>query len=186
VLLPVLASKMLRGGPETLGMLMAASGVGALTSAMMLALRRSVLGLYAVIASCAALFGLSLILLGLSYNLPLSLLLMALGGFGMMQAVTAISTVIQTIVPDDRRGRVMSYWTMAFMGAAPVGGLLAGALVPPLGEPGTLALCGAGCILSAGWFWTRRDEIRALVRPIYEELGILASQPIPLARHSGE
>lgn len=183
VLLPVLATKLLNGGPEIVGLLMGAAGVGALASALRLALRRSVLGLYAVITSCTVLFGIMLILLGLSHTLWISLLLMAAAGFGMMQATTAISTLVQTIVPDDRRGRVMSYWTMAFMGASPMGGLVAGAMVPLLGEPVTLAVCGVGCLLCAAWFWSRREKIRSLVRPIYQELGIL---PAPVGGHPSE
>jgi len=101
---------------------------------------------------------------------------MALAGFGMMQSYTASSTIIQTIVDEDKRGRVMSYWTMAYMGASPFGSLLAGALAPILGAPGTIIVCGLGCVVGALWFWLQLSKLRPMLRPIYEKLGIL---PLP-------
>ena len=175
VLMPVFASKLLHGGPHTFGFLMAAVGVGALISGIRLTIRKSVVGLDNIIAGSAALFGTAMIVFSLSRILWLSLLLMVALGFGMMQQFTASSTVIQTIVPEDKRGRVMSYWTVAYMGGVPSGSLLVGGLAYAFGAPGTLVLCGFGCIIAAMWFWGKRVEMRRLVRPIYEELGIISA-----------
>jgi MFS family permease len=166
VLMPVFASKILHGGPHTLGFLMGASGVGALISAVRLAVRKSVVGLYRVIPMCAAIFGFSLIGFAFSRILWLSMLLMVCAGFGLMQQMAASNTVIQTIVSEDKRGRVMSYWTVAFVGTAPFGSLLAGSLSPIVGVPGTLAICGVGCIAGAIWFRMHRRELRGVLRPI--------------------
>ncbi|MGD0648908.1 MAG: MFS transporter [Acidobacteriaceae bacterium] len=110
VLLPVFAAQVLHGGPHTLGFLTGSSGVGALASALSLAVRKSVRGLTTMIQLAAAMFGLGLILFGLSHVLWLSMLLMLVVGFGMMQGLAASNTVIQTLVPEDKRSRVMSYY----------------------------------------------------------------------------
>lgn len=183
ILMPFFASGVLHGGPHTFGFLMAAVGVGALISGIRLATRKSILGLDSVIAGSAALFGVGMILFSLSSILWLSLLLMVAIGFGMMQQFTASSTVIQTIVPEDKRGRIMSYWTMAYMGAVPSGSLLVGCLANTVGVQGTLVLCGCGCVIGAGWFWGKRHEMRRLVRPIYEELGII---PAAVSSHGND
>jgi MFS family permease len=173
VLMPVFAARVLHGGAHTFGSLMAAVGVGALISGIRLATRKSVVGLDTIIAASAALFGVGTIVFSLSRILWLSLLLMVAIGFGMTQQFTASSTVIQTIVPKDKRGRVISYWTVAYMGGVPSGSLLVGGLAHTLGAPRTLMLCGVGCILGALWFWGKRHEMRRLVTPIYQELGIV-------------
>ncbi len=173
VLMPVFATKILHGGPHTLGFLMGAAGVGSIISALSLAARKSVRGLYRVIPTVAALFGGGLIAFSFSRNYWLSLALMGVTGFGMMQQFAASSTVIQTIVEDDKRGRVMSYWTMAYMGASPFGSLLAGSLAPVIGAPGTVLLCGVGCVAGAAWFWFQLPKLRPVIRPIYQQLGIL-------------
>jgi len=178
VLMPVFASKVLHGGPHTLGFLMGAMGVGSLISALALAARRSVRGLYKVIAAVAAVFGAALIGFSFSRNYALSLALMSVTGFGMMQCMAACNTVIQTIVDDDKRGRVMSYWTMAYMGAAPFGSLLAGSVASALGAPGTVLLCGMGSIAAALWFWLQLPRLRPVVLPIYERLGIIPAMPV--------
>jgi MFS family permease len=182
VLMPIFASKILHGGPNTLGFLMGAAGVGAVIAAVSLAARQSVRGLYKVIPAAAALMGGGLIAFSFSRNLWLSLALMSVTGFGMMQEYAASNTVIQTIVEDDKRGRVMSYWTMAYMGASPFGSLLAGSLAPVIGAPGTVLLCGIGCVLGAVWFWLQIPKLRPVIRPIYEQLGILPIVPaMPIA-----
>ena len=182
VLMPVFASKILHGGPHTLGFLMGAAGVGAIIAALSLAARKSVRGLYRVIPTVAAVFGGGLVAFSFSRNLWLSLALMGVTGFGMMQGFAASNTVIQTIVDDDKRGRVMSYWTMAYMGASPFGSLLAGSLAPIIGAPGTVLLCGIGCLLGAAWFWLQIPKLRPVIRPIYEQLGILPVVPaVPVA-----
>ncbi len=147
VLMPIFASQVLHGGPHTLGLLMGASGVGALVSALSLAVRKTVLGLGRMIPIAAASFGSGLILFGLSRVMWFSMLMMLLTGFGMMQGMAASNTIVQTLVPEDRRGRVMSYYTMAFVGMAPFGSLLAGGLAHWLGAPHTVMITGTVVIL---------------------------------------
>ena len=173
VLMPVFATKILHGGPHTLGFLMGAAGVGSVFASVGLAVRKSVRGLYRLIPAVAALFGGALIAFSFSRNYCASLALMCLTGFGMLQFSAATNTVIQTIVDDEKRGRVMSFYTMAYMGASPFGSLLAGALAPVLGAQGTVLLCGAGCIAGAVWFWFQIPKLRPAIRLIYERLGIM-------------
>ncbi len=173
VLMPVFANEILRGGPSTLGLLMAASGVGALIGAMFLAARRSVLGLGKYIPLTAAAFGSGLIAFSFSRVLWLSLPLMVLTGLGFMVQMAASNTVLQTIVEEDKRGRVMSFYTMSFMGTAPFGSLLAGSLAERIGAPRTLMFGGLGCIAGAIWFATSLPKLRRDVRPIYVKIGIL-------------
>ena len=176
VLMPVFATKILHGGPHTLGWLMGASGIGAGLAALTMAARKSVRGLDATIAMSAGLMGAGLIAFSFSRSLWISLALMAITGFGMMLCYTASSTVIQTIVDEDKRGRVMSYWTMAYMGASPFGSLLAGGLSPVLGAPGTIVVCGLGCVTGGIWFWFQLAKLRPALRPIYEQLGVLPAK----------
>ncbi len=176
VLMPIFAAKVLHGGPHTLGFLLGASGIGALVSALSLAARKSVLGLGRMIPLSAAMFGAGLILLGLSHVLWISLAMMLLTGFGMMQGMASSNTIIQTVVPEDRRGRVMSYYTMAFVGMAPFGSLLAGGLAHWVGAPRTVMITGSVVIGGAIWFATKLGSIRAAIRPIYEKMGILPSR----------
>jgi MFS family permease len=128
VLMPIFAARVLHGGPHTLGFLMGAMGLGALISALSLAARKTVLGLVTMIPISAAVFGVGLIGFGLSHVFWLSMVMVLVAGMGMMQGMAASNTVIQTIVTEDKRGRVMSYYTMAFMGMAPFGSLLAGTM----------------------------------------------------------
>jgi MFS family permease len=176
VLMPIFASKVLHGGPHTLGFLLGASGIGALISAVSLALRKTVRGLTTMIQISAGVFGLGLISFGLSRWLPLSLFLMLIVGFGMMQGMAASNTIIQTLVPEDKRGRVMSYYTMAFVGMAPFGSLLAGALAHRLGAPHAVMITGACCLVGSFWFSTQLKAIRTVMRPIYIEMGIVRSK----------
>jgi MFS family permease len=173
VLMPIFAARVLHGGPHTFGFLMGAMGTGALVSALLLAARRSVLGLGSMIARSAGLFGLGLIGFGLSRVFWLSILMLLLTGFGMMRGMAASNTIIQTIVPEDKRGRVMSYYTIAFVGMAPFGSLLAGTLAHAIGAPTTVILNGAVVLLGGAWFATRLPAVRNAIRPIYRELGIL-------------
>jgi MFS family permease len=173
VLMPIFAAKILHGGAHTLGFLMGAAGVGSLVSAVALAVRKSVRGLYRVIPAVAALFGSGLIAFSFSRNFWLSLAIMTVTGFGMMQFSAASNTVIQTIVEEDKRGRVMSYYTMAYMGASPFGSLFAGGLAPVIGAPGTVLICGIGCLAGAVWFWFQIPKLRPIIRPIYQQLGII-------------
>jgi MFS family permease len=179
VLMPIFASKVLHGGPHTLGFLLGASGVGALISAISLALRKTVRGLTTMIQVSAALFGAGLICFGLSRTFILSMFLMLIVGFGMMQGLAASNSVIQTLVPEDKRGRVMSYYTMAFVGMAPFGSLLAGGLAHRLGAPHAVMITGAFCLAGSAWFTTQLKSIRKIMRPIYIEMGIIRSELEP-------
>ena len=152
VLMPVIAADVLHGGPNTLGLLMTATGVGALGGALYLASRPSVVGLGRVISAATLMFGLGLIAFSLSRVLWLSLLLLPLVGAGFMMQMAATNTILQTIVDDRLRGRVMAFYTMAFLGTAPIGSLLAGVLASRIGAPKTIALGGAACAVAAVWF----------------------------------
>lgn len=174
VLMPVFAKDILHGGPHTLGFLMGASGVGALGGAVYLASRKSVLGLGKIIPLAAGLFGLGLIAFSRSHLLPLSILLMLATGFGMIVEMAASNTVLQTIVDDDKRGRIMSFFTMAFMGMTPFGSLLSGFLAGIIGAQNTLLLGGAACLIGAAVFAGKLPELRKLVRPIYVQKGIVS------------
>jgi MFS family permease len=173
VLMPVVANNVLHGGPNTLGLLMAASGVGALVGAMFLAARKSVLGLGKYIPLMAGAFGAGLVAFSFSRRLWLSLSLMVVTGLGFMVQMAASNTVLQTIVDEDKRGRVMSFYTMAFMGTAPFGSLLAGSVADRIGAPHTLLFGGIGCMLGALWFAQSLPALRRDVRPIYVKIGIL-------------
>ena len=173
VLLPVFAGKILHGGPNTLGWLTGASGVGALTSAISLALRKTVVGLARMLQVASAMLGCALILFGLSHTLWLSLVLMVFCGFGLIQTASVSNTIIQTLVPEEKRARTMSYYTSAFFGAAPFGSLLAGALANAIGAPRTMMVAGTLCLAGSVWFAFELPKIRAIMRPIYQELGLL-------------
>ena len=187
VLMPVFAAKVLRGGPHTLGFLMGAMGVGALASALSLAARRNVRGLIRMIPIAAAVFGLGLIGFGLSHVFWLSMLTVMIAGAGMMQGMAASNTIIQTLTSEDKRGRVMSYYTMAFVGMAPFGSLLAGLMAHMIpstpvwivsgmvltGAQWTVIMNGMVVVLGALWFSTRLPALRLVVRPIYQEMGII-------------
>ena len=184
VLMPIFAGKILGGGPHTLGFLMGAVGVGALTGAFRLAARRSVLGLGRLTAISAAVFGAGLVAFSRSPWLWLSLILMFVVGIGMMQQMASSNTILQTIVEEDKRGRVMSYYAMAFTGMAPFGSLLAGTVANRIGAPDTLLITGACCIAGSIWFARELPLIRRLVRPIYQELGILPEMATGLQQAS--
>jgi MFS family permease len=173
VLMPVFADEILGGGPHTLGFLMGASGLGALSGALWLTTRKSVVGLGRVILVNTVVFGAGLIGFGLSRSLWLSLAFMTVVGFGMMVQMASTNIVIQTIVEEEKRGRVMSFYTMAFLGTAPFGSLLAGWLSTRIGAPQTVLVSGVLCFATAGWFARELPAIRALVRPIYMRMGIL-------------
>lgn len=176
VLMPIFAARVLHGGPHTLGFLTGSMGLGALISALSLAARKHVRGLVRMIPISAAVFGLGLIGFGLSHSFWLSMLMVMVAGMGMMQGMAASNTVIQTLVSDDKRGRVMSYYTMAFMGMAPFGSLLAGTMADVIGAPVTVIANGTAVLLGAAWFATRLPAVRREVRPIYREMGILPAE----------
>jgi MFS family permease len=173
VLMPVFATEILGGGPYTLGWLMAASGMGALMGALFLAARRSVVGLGKFIPAMAGTFGAGLIVFSFSRSLWLSLLLMVVTGLGFMAQMAISNTLLQTIVDEDKRGRVMSFFTAASMGTTPFGSLLAGAMAAKIGAPYTLLISGVCCVAGALWFARTLPALRHEVRPIYEKMGIL-------------
>lgn len=173
VLMPVFATEVLHGGPRTLGFLMSGAGLGALTSALYLASRPTVRGLGQVIVFSAVLFGAGLLAFSQSRAEWLSITLLLVTGFGMMATTASSHTILQTIVDDDKRGRVMSLYTMAFLGVAPLGGLLAGTLASRIGAPSTVLLSGSAVIAAAAWFARVLPALREQVRPIYQRLGII-------------
>jgi MFS family permease len=173
VLAPMIAGQTLGGGANTLGFLMAASGVGALICAVRLVFRRSVVGLGRLMTIAVAMFGIGCVLLGLSRWLWISMMLMAVTGYGLMYQIVATNTIVQTIVEDDKRGRVMSFYTIALLGSAPIGSLLSGSLAARIGVQPTFVVSGTACALAALWFWRQLPEIRRAVRPRYVELGII-------------
>jgi MFS family permease len=173
VLMPIFASKVLGGGAHTLGFLMAASGVGALAGAMSLAVRKSVRGLGRRIVIATALFGAALMVFSFSKVLWLSMLALPVASYGMMQQMAASNTILQTIVEDEKRGRVMAFYSMAFQGMAPFGSLLAGGLASRFSAPVAVTVSGTACLVGSLWFASRLPEIRTYVRPIYAKLGII-------------
>ena len=172
-LMPIFAGGILHGGAHTFGFLMGASGVGALIGAVSLAARRSVLGLGRLVALMAAGFGASLIAFAASRQLWLSLLVLVVTGFSFMQQMASSNTILQTIVEDQKRGRVMSFYSMAFQGVAPFGSLIAGAVAARIGAPHTLMLGGSICVAGAALFAWQLPVLRKLIRPIYVEKGII-------------
>jgi MFS family permease len=174
VLMPVFAKEIFHGSPYTLGFLMGASGVGALMGALYLASRRNVLGLEKIISLSAGIFGFGLITFSLSRLFLLSLVLMIITGLGMIMQMSSSNTILQTIVDDDKRGRVMSFFTMALTGMASFGSLLAGGLASFLGAPNTLIIGGILCVLGALIFASKLTELKKLVHPIYVRLGIMS------------
>ncbi len=185
VLMPVFAATVFHGGPHTLGILMTSSGCGALLGALWLARRRSVIGLGRVISLASGLFGGGLITFSFAHVLWLAIPCLVIAGFGFMVQMASSNTVIQTIVEDEKRGRVMSFYTMAFLGTAPFGSLVAGWLSSRIGAGHTLFIGGACCIAGALWFASALPAIRVAVRPIYVRLGILREVATGLA-HAAE
>lgn len=179
VLMPIFAEKILHGGPHTLGFLMASSGVGALIGSTYLASRTNVLGLTKWIPVAAAIFGASLVGFAHSHVLWLSMTFLAVAGFGMIIQMASSNTLVQTLAEEKLRGRVMAFYTMAFMGTAPFGSLLAGSLASPgaIGPQATVMLGGAACVIGAILFARSLPALRRDIRPIYQELGILPKVP---------
>lgn len=176
VLMPVMAREILQGGPNTLGVLMGASGVGAIASALYLASRKSVIGLGRVMTIGTFAFGLGLVAFGLSRSIWLALLALPIAGAGFMTEMAATNTILQTITEDHMRGRVMAFYTMAFLGTAPLGSLLAGVSAERIGAPLTIVLGGVACLAGAGWLAFKLPALREQVRPIYVRRGILAAE----------
>jgi MFS family permease len=171
-LMPVVAKEVLGGGAHTLGFLVGAAGLGALGGTSWLATRRTVRGLGRVIASAAGTAGLGLTLVSFSHALWVSLPLMVCVGFGIIVTAASTNTILQTIVEDDKRGRVMSFYTMSFLGVAPLGALAAGALASRVGAPYTLLAGGICCLAGAVVFQHLLPRFGREIRPLYQRLGI--------------
>ncbi|AFY46744.1 arabinose efflux permease family protein [Nostoc sp. PCC 7524] len=176
ILVPIFAEKILAGGAETLGFLMAASGLGALSGGIYLATRKTILGIGKLIAIAPAILGIGLIAFAVSRFLPLSLFTMLFVGLGTILQIAASNTFLQTIVEEDKRGRLMSLYTMSFLGMIPVGSLLGGALASRIGAPNTLIIDGIACIIGSIVFYRKLPTLKKLVQPIYEQKGIIAIQ----------
>ena len=180
VLMPIFAKDVLKGNANTQGLLMGAMGVGALSSALYLASRKSVIGLGRVVVLAASIYGTGQIAFSFSSTLWFSLPILVVTGGCMMLQMAASNTLIQTIIEDDKRGRVMSLYSMSFLGVAPIGSLLGGILASRIGALATVRISGGFCIIAAIIFGTQLPRLRELVRPIYEEAGILPKTVLPV------
>jgi len=173
VLMPAIAAQVLHGGPNTLGLLMTATGVGALSGALYLAQRESVVGLGRIIMWASAVFGIGLVIFSMTTTLWAAFLVLAVAGCGFMIHLAATNTVLQTIVEERLRGRVMSFYTMAFFGTVPIGSLLGGLMADRYGPTKTVLASGVVCLAGSAWFAYKLPAIRAVIRPIYRERGII-------------
>lgn len=172
-LMPAIVGKVLHGGPNTLGILMTATGSGALLGTIYLASRRSVLGLGKVIVFATTMLSVGLIAFSFSSTLWLSLLALPLVGAGMMLQSASANTILQTVVSADLRGRVMAFYTMAILGTQPIGSLIAGALATRIGPDRTILIGAIGTLAGGLWFALKRRALAEHIRPIYLERGIL-------------
>lgn len=173
VLIPVFAKEILHGGSDTFGFLMGAAGFGALLGAVYLASRETILKLSRLIPAATALFAIGLIILSFSKLLIFSIILMVFIGLGLMLQTASSNTILQTITDDDKRGRVMSFYTIAIMGTAPFGSLLAGYLAKLIGTPATILISGTTCLAGALIFLKKLPELKTIVRPVYVKMGII-------------
>lgn len=173
LLAPVFAKNYLHGGAHTYGFLIGAYGSGALLGAIYLLNKKNVLGLGRLIIIAVTIFGVSLILFSFSRIFSISIFLMFIAGTGMMLHIASTNTLLQTISEENKRGRVMSFYTMAFRGMSPFGSLIAGSLGSYIGAPTTLLLSGIICLIGASIFCLNLPALRKLIKPIYENLGIL-------------
>lgn len=165
-LLPVFAQQVLHGDARTQGLLVSSAAAGAFAGAIYLASRSSTRGLGRMIALAPTVFGAGLIAMGLSSRLWLTLSIMPVVGLGLMLQMASTNTMLQTIVDDDKRGRVMSFYSMAFMGMVPLGNLAAGALTQFMGAPRVVILGGAFCIAASAAFVRALPALRAQLTPL--------------------
>ncbi len=173
VLLPVFARDILSGNATTLGYLNSAVGIGALSGALYLASRKSTLGLGKIIATTTLVFAFALISLSFSKTFMLSVIILLFCGFGMMMQTSGSNTILQTLSNDDMRGRVMSFYTVAFRGMAPFGSLWAGTFADKFGAPVTVLISGTVCLAAGILFYKNLKIIRTAAKPIYQEKGLL-------------
>jgi MFS family permease len=164
VLMPVFADRILHGGPKALGWLTGSAGIGALIAALLLASRQTLKGLSVWVATASTAFGIGLVIFASSRSFLFSAMILVPVGFSLMLQMGSSNTLIQSMVPDQLRGRVMSVYSMVIMGLAPFGGLLAGLGADRWGAPATVAIGGVICLISAGIFWTQLAEIRVHMR----------------------
>jgi MFS family permease len=164
VLMPIFADRILHGGAEALGVLMGALGVGALSAALVLASRQTLKGLNRWAAIATFTFGVGMIAFSFSHNLLLSEALLIPVGFSMMIEMGSSNTLIQSMVPDRLRGRIMAVYSMTLVGMAPLGALIAGAAADRFGAPRTVAAAGVVCMAAAAVFWTQLPKIREHAR----------------------
>jgi MFS family permease len=174
--MPDIATRLLHCGATTLGALMTASGSGALAGALYLATRRTVLGLGRTLTAATLVFGLGLVAFSFTRSLALALALLPVVGAGFMVQMASANTMVQTVVTEELRGRVMAYYTMAFLGTAPIGALVAGFAAERIGTPETVMLGGLACIAGGIAFGLRLPRLRQEVGPIYRQLGILSGE----------
>jgi MFS family permease len=177
VLMPIFADQILHGGARGLGILMGATGVGALLGALTLAFREGVKGLGRWVAWCCAGFGASLVVFAISHTFWVSVILLLPVGYFMMLQMSSSNTLIQVMVPDALRGRVMAVYSMMFMGMAPIGALLGGALADHLGAPVTVAIGGVASIAGAGWFGLQLPKIRVEARKLILAQEVAGGEP---------
>ncbi len=177
VLLPAYAKEILHGSADTLGFLMSALGAGALTGAIYMASRKTVIGLGLIISVFSTVLGLMVVLASFSRWVSLSLVLFYAGGLSMILTIAAINTMIQTIADEDKRGRVMSFYAMALMGTTPIGNLMAGSIASGIGIPHTMLAGGIITMMAGLWFAIKRKSLRKYIRPIYQQKGIYPEQP---------
>ena len=173
VLMPIFARDILHGGPHTLGLLMSASGIGALIGAMYLATRKNIVGLGKIMVAAMVIFSVGIIGFSFSSVIWLSMIFIFLAGLGMMLQTASGNTILQTIVSDEMRGRIMSVFIMAFIGMAPFGSLLAGSLANKIGAPNTLLTGGICCLAGAVLFARKLPALGKMIRPIYAQKGII-------------
>lgn len=172
-LMPVFAKEILGGDSHTYGFLMGAAGMGALMGALFLASRETVIRLGRIIPAAVLLFGTGIVVLSFSRIFSVSLIIMIFIGMGLMLQAASSNTILQTITDDDKRGRVMSFYTMAVLGTAPFGSLLAGWLANKIGTPFTMMTGGVISIAGAFVFFTKLSELKQIVRPVYVKMGII-------------
>ncbi len=173
VLLPIFAKNILSGNATTLGYLNSAVGLGALSAALYLASRKSTLGLGKIIATTTFIFAFSLISFSFSKTFSLSLIILLFCGFGMMMQTAGSNTILQTLSNDDMRGRVMSFYTVAFRGMAPFGSLWAGTFANSFGAPTTVLISGIICLIAGILFLKNLKMIRIAAKPIYQQKGLI-------------
>jgi MFS family permease len=177
VLMPIFADQILGGGPRGLGLLMGATGIGALAGALSLTFRKSIYGLGRVVAFASAAFGASLILFSFSRQFWVSAALLIPAGLSMMVQMASSNTLIQSMVPDQLRGRVMAVYSMMFMGMAPFGAMFAGLLAARLGAPATVAIGGAVCMAGAAVFGIKLPALRAQARELIVAQQMAGGEP---------